>query len=609
MGCSSNKKREKTKNFANINQNNGNYLIIKAEENCDLNFDYFNHKKEDIFEIYDYFNSLFKLRNDKEYNYGFLIMTQSIPNFIQLIKETKNFENNCYKRNILGKNLIEKIKNYKKENLMIIYDYENCKNILENNNTIKNEFIFVNDEFFNFLNVSINYNQTIILANTKTMQIIFDYKEKKPNKKLSFRIKEKDIYEFIQEEKNIKINANNKIEIKEKKLYSYESSEINKKNLFSYKRFNFSNSSESKNDKNKNPIVKDKYGTKLLKFLDNTRLKLYDNGKIVGLSKNKIGIILWDSEIDKYIFKIYETRSYKIICKLELKVEKILSGIILENNDLILIIREDIYTYHVEIYKLENENYKLSQKIDDFEGYRPKETKGGCLISTLFYQINNIIKLSKNRFMIISSYGFKIYSLIEDNNKIEYSCILLNEDRLYEEIKNIYQLNDNEIIIINYEYIPGGYGGYDYSNCLIDKFNIKENMLENRIFQEKMDYSFRESSFTILKNQYLFVSFDSDIIIIDIQKEIIIKRYKLLCEYPGYIKFYNFKYLEENCFLLYEGGNLYLIEFDIKNYNINIVGYIQERKYKGKWMLSQLKTTNEFVISTDNCFHFLCDNF
>ena len=31
MGCSSNKKREKTKNFANINQNNGNYLIIKAE--------------------------------------------------------------------------------------------------------------------------------------------------------------------------------------------------------------------------------------------------------------------------------------------------------------------------------------------------------------------------------------------------------------------------------------------------------------------------------------------------------------------------------------------------------------------------------------------------
>lgn len=244
MGCSSNKKREKTKNFANINQNNGNYLIIKAEENCDLNFDYFNHKKEDIFEIYDYFNSLFKLRNDKEYNYGFLIMTQSIPNFIQLIKETKNFENNCNKRNILGKNLIEKIKNYKKENLMIIYDYENCKNILENNNTIKNEFIFVNDEFFNFLNVSINYNQTIILANTKTMQIIFDYKEKKPNKKLSFRIKEKDIYEFIQEEKNIKINANNKIEIKEKKLYSYESSEINKKNLFSYKRFNFSNSSE-----------------------------------------------------------------------------------------------------------------------------------------------------------------------------------------------------------------------------------------------------------------------------------------------------------------------------------------------------------------------------
>ena len=244
MGCSSNKKREKTKNFANINQNNGNYLIIKAEENCGLNFDYFNHKKEDIFEIYDYFNSLFKLRNDKEYNYGFLIMTQSIPNFIQLIKETKNFENNCYKRNILGKNLIEKIKNYKKENLMIIYDYENCKNILENNNTIKNEFIFVNDEFFNFLNVSINYNQTIILANTKTMQIIFDYKEKKPNKKLSFRIKEKDIYEFIQEEKNIKINANNKIEIKEKKLYSYESSEINKKNLFSYKRFNISNSSE-----------------------------------------------------------------------------------------------------------------------------------------------------------------------------------------------------------------------------------------------------------------------------------------------------------------------------------------------------------------------------
>lgn len=162
---------------------------------------------------------------------------------------------------------------------------------------------------------------------------------------------------------------------------------------------------------------------------------------------------------------------------------------------------------------------------------------------------------------------------------------------------------------MNINDISSSFDGPGYSISIIDKFNINENMLKNRIFKEKMDSSINSSSFTIFKNQYLFASFENIIIIIDIQKEIVIKRFFLLCSFQKNIQIYYFKYLEDNHLLLKEGGNLYLFEYDIIKNNINIVGYLDLTRYKGYWILSELKTTNELVISTDKCTHFLCDNF
>ena len=104
---------------------------------------------------------------------------------------------------------------------MIIYDYENCKNILENdnNNTIKNEFIFVSDEFFKFLNIKIDYDKMKVLVNTENRQIIFDSEKKRPSKKLSFIKKESDIYQFIPDKENKKLNVNKEINIEKIKLY------------------------------------------------------------------------------------------------------------------------------------------------------------------------------------------------------------------------------------------------------------------------------------------------------------------------------------------------------------------------------------------------------
>lgn len=286
----------------------------------------------------------------------------------------------------------------------------------DNNNTIKNEFIFVSDEFFKFLNIKIDYDKMKVLVNTENRQIIFDSKKKRPNKKLSFIKKESDIYQFIPDKENKKLNVNKEINIEKIKLYSY-----------------FSRSKDFARNKNL------KYGEKFLLFFDYTKAKLNDIGEVIGLTNDKIGVISYNNETGAQVFKIYETKEFKIISKIESKEEKIINGKILDNNDLILLKNEllneesddeldndELPKYHIEIYKLKNENYNLFQKIDDYEGYNPKETIIGCRIIDLDFKINNIIKLSNKRFISISSYGFKIYSLIEENDKYEYKCSLLN---------------------------------------------------------------------------------------------------------------------------------------------------------------------------------------
>ena len=75
-----------------------------------------------------------------------------------------------------------------------------------------------------------------------------------------------------------------------------------------------------------------------------------------------------------------------------------------------------LYNYELLIYKLKNKIYSLHQKIkENRNGYVLETTHHCCRISPKNYEVNWIKKLSGNRFMIISNYGIKIYSL---NKKI-----------------------------------------------------------------------------------------------------------------------------------------------------------------------------------------------
>ena len=74
---------------------------------------------------------------------------------------------------------------------------------------------------------------------------------------------------------------------------------------------------------------------------------------------------------------------------------------------------------------MKDKQYYLFQKInEDRKGYALQLEHSGCLVDSKNYKVNYLKEISLNRFICISNYGFKIYSLNKNN---KYSLILLNE--------------------------------------------------------------------------------------------------------------------------------------------------------------------------------------
>jgi len=101
--------------------------------------------------------------------------------------------------------------------------------------------------------------------------------------------------------------------------------------------------------------------------------------------------------------------------------------------------------YELLIYRLKEKQYYLFQKIEEGGiGYSSKYGNHGFCGNTVYkieYKVDNLKAISGNRFICISNYGIKIYSLNENN---EYSLILINEH--LNDIKIIYELKDNKFI-------------------------------------------------------------------------------------------------------------------------------------------------------------------
>ena len=118
---------------------------------------------------------------------------------------------------------------------------------------------------------------------------------------------------------------------------------------------------------------------------------------------------------------VYENKNFNILTKIF--ASEITSVIQLDNNDIIVLSIIEKFA-NIHIYRLKDNNYFLFQKIiEDRNGYALQDDMKGCIFFKKKFEVEWIKKLSKNRFMSISTYGFKIYSLNENN---QYSLILMD---------------------------------------------------------------------------------------------------------------------------------------------------------------------------------------
>ena len=251
---------------------------------------------------------------------------------------------------------------------------------------------------------------------------------------------------------------------------------------------------------------------------------------------------------------------------LEIKFDpsiKLISAIQLDNNDLIFAI--DSYfedDYKILIYRLKEKQYFEYQKIiEDRIGFKDRYEfyHRGCVVIQykMEYEIDNLKKISGKRFICISNYGLKIYSLNENN---EYSLVLLNDHS--NDIKIIHEINNNKFIFCT----------KNHNDILIEMVELKEitkkelddklnekKCVENltycgtyqnidNIYQDKLKkliellkfscsfkiINFEEykndshlSSYILIKRKYFIVLINNNIFIIDIINGKLLKRYEI----------------------------------------------------------------------------------
>ena len=151
-------------------------------------------KNDNYFKAYKTIKSLITSFKNNKIDNLYLISTESINNFIQLIKQYKVFRNSKEETR-----LKKSLYNYELEqNIKIYYDLEECQKLITQNNE-NNEFIIVNEEFNKYMNIKYNENMSVEVDKTN-WKIIFNSKEEK----ISFKENEIGFYQFVENEKKKK---------------------------------------------------------------------------------------------------------------------------------------------------------------------------------------------------------------------------------------------------------------------------------------------------------------------------------------------------------------------------------------------------------------------
>ena len=323
-------------------------------------------------------------------------------------------------------------------------------------------------------------------------------------------------------------------------------------------------------------------------------------------------------------FTLYDDKFLKKLYEIKFEANYNITSVIqLDNKDLVFLTDNLLI-----IYRLNEEKYFLFQKIEENQtGYHEQMSFSGCIGFPKTYKPQFLKEISGNRFICVSNYGFKMYSL---NEKNEYSISLL--EWYHEGLKSIFELDKNSFLFYSQINCGDSLGGPAHNNLIIDKIVLREitkTEKEDKLFEQSDAYryyygeseKYRRGKFTnekdiklinslkftydykqfikystyggfhyfkgnvILKNKYLLIGIDNIILIFDIFSGEELKRFKLmlsgncnLYNCDANIKKWNNK--EDNEFLINLNGNIVLFELT-KDNDLKIINqsYYENVKY------------------------------
>ena len=347
-------------------------------------------------------------------------------------------------------------------------------------------------------------------------------------------------------------------------------------------------------DNQKKKELESTFNNPKIKIKFSNKPKLLKDGKICTMSNR--------------IVQIYDGRKYNLLFEFKFD-NKIISSIQLDNGDLIFLERTEIkeewnyeYYYQLLIYRLKDNKYYLLQKIkEDMTGYTQQKSHSGCMVYPKKYNVDFIKEISGNRFICVTNYGFKIYSL---NDKNEYSLSLLTVHQ--EGINIIHEVNENTFIFCTKKHCGASLGGpahdrlkieiiklnkitdydYDINNVKLEMKrnyvnedeikNIEKQIKELKLSlscscQEIFKYSTRRgrhnfSDTIIVKNKYFIIMVDNNILIFDLENGKQLIRYETNFSSSSFsfslknLKKWNT--VEGDQFFVCESGNIILFELN-----------------------------------------------
>ena len=370
------------------------------------------------------------------------------------------------------------------------------------------------------------------------------------------------------------------------------------------------------------------------------------------LGKGKMG-----SFSDKK-FTIYETKTFNKLYEIPFENEaqiKIESVIELDNNDLVFLMlisksknsenNNDYFFYYnnncdyeLHIYRLKDKKYYLFQKIkEDITGYSMQNSYSGCMAYPKTFELLEIKRLSNNRILSISNYGIRMYALnLAKNNS--YFLILM--DIHMEGIKEIFEINDRNMIFFIKDSYGASLGGPSHDYIMIEKVELKDftnedikKRLNNKrdpydddsygynseeiisslkiksVCKTLLEYStyggsHNLSDYVVLKKRYLIIMIDYHILIFDLLTGKQMIRYTIVEDRKEDL--YRYKYMQIgkwNCadddeFYVNQRGNITLFELDdCKGINLKIIAYTYFSNEEKE--LNELDD-NKFYIKKDN---------